>query len=272
MQIKSLDTLTTWQISDVFIEAFADYVIKMPTDHDYYENRWRNGGINFDRSYGMFDGEQLIGFILIAIDERFGEKIAYNGGTGVIPSHRGQRIVQQLYDHALPIYKNDGVDKCTLEVITSNKFAIKAYQNVGMKITRTLKGYKGELQSKGLDFDLEKVKKENINWESLPNQHFYSWDFQPPVVKKSDVQFFDVSHQNRKVGYFIIDDKKGRIHQMENYSDSMEDWHRIFDAMRSLANPINIINIDDRLISKIQIFEEHGLENMVNQYEMEVNI
>ena len=44
-------------------------------------------------SFGVFDGEQLVGFVIHCIGEEAGRTVAYNTGTGVLPGYRGQRWV-----------------------------------------------------------------------------------------------------------------------------------------------------------------------------------
>lgn len=61
------------------------------------------------------------------IDEKNGEKVAFNLCTRVIPSFRGKRLVGQIYDHAIPILKKHNVQKCLFEVIQTNEKAIRAY-------------------------------------------------------------------------------------------------------------------------------------------------
>ena len=89
-------------IMECFLSSFEGYFVKMPTDYNYYKQRWKAAGVNFELSYGMFDDDKLVGFIIHAIDERGGALTAFNTGTGVIPDYRGKRIVKSIYNYAIP--------------------------------------------------------------------------------------------------------------------------------------------------------------------------
>ena len=272
MKIKSLHTLTTKEISTVFMEAFEGYFVKMPDDHDYYKERWGAEGVNFEYSFGMFDESQLVGFILIAVDERFGKKTAFNSGTGVIPSHRGQRIVQQLYDHALPIYKKEGVEKCSLEVIVENEIAIKAYKKAGMEITKTYKIYSGDLDVPASNFELKEIDKSKVEWNSLPNQKWYSWGYQIPVCRKAENKFYEVWKEGKQVAYFIFNEATGRIYQVEILENQSANWEATFAAIQSLKKSVSIVNIDTRRTELIDYLEKFSLKNVLDQFEMEMVI
>ena len=89
MIVKNLEKIEFDIIVDCFLKSFENYYVKLPTDKNYYKNRWRLAKVDYALSYGMFDDEKLVGFIISAIDKRNGEKIAFNTGTGVLPEYRG---------------------------------------------------------------------------------------------------------------------------------------------------------------------------------------
>ena len=124
MIVKKLEGIEFDRIADCFLKSFANYYVKVPTDKNYYKNRWEMAKVDYALSYGMFDGEKLIGFIINAIDNRNGKRIAFNTGTGVLPEYRGRGIVKSIYDFAIPDLKNSGITKCLLEVIIENIKAI----------------------------------------------------------------------------------------------------------------------------------------------------
>ena len=139
MVVRHLGDTDFKNIMECFLSAFENYFVKMPTDYNFYKERWKASGVNFNLSYGMFDNDKLVGFIINAIDERQGELTAYNSGTGVIPEYRGKRIVKTIYDFAIPDLMQNGITKCLLEVITENAKAIKSYEGIGFKICKYYK-------------------------------------------------------------------------------------------------------------------------------------
>jgi len=152
--VQKLENIEFDIIVDCFLKSFANYFVDIPSDKNYYKERWKIAKVNYGLSYGMFDGEKLVGFILNAIDERNCVKIAFNTGTGVLPEYRGKRIVKSIYDYAIPDLKNNGVSKCSLEVIIENTKAVNIYKRIGFDICKTFNCFSGDItKSKGKGCD-----------------------------------------------------------------------------------------------------------------------
>ena len=150
MQIRSLNQIKFGDLIECFNQSFVGYFVKMQKSNEFWEKRWKAARVDYSLSFGMFDGNDLVGFIINGIDFKNDLLTAFNSGTGVLPAYRGKRIVKQLYDFAIPILIEKGVKNCGLEVIVGNEKAIKAYKSVGFEITRSLKCYSGELNVENL--------------------------------------------------------------------------------------------------------------------------
>ena len=273
MQIKSLDHVEFDEVVECFNDSFAGYFVKMPTSSDFWAKRWNAGRVDYSFSYGMFDDNKLVGFIINGIDHRNGFLTAFNSGTGVLPSYRGRKIVKQLYDYAIPKLIAGGIQLCALEVIDENNKAIKAYQSVGFEIVKTLKCYSGDLKTDVFQkIAVNKIPFENIDWNKLPNQQFYSWDNQRNAIEilKSEYECFEVVDDGKELGIFIINPKNGSLAQFDVVNEtSQDDWKKLFSAIKNIVPTIKINNIDDRLRNKILAIENQGLNNTIDQYEME---
>jgi len=271
MEVRHLGATDFKVIMECFLSAFENYFVQMPTDHDYYKQRWKAAGVRYDLSFGMFDGEQLVGFIINAIDKRQDHLTAYNSGTGVIPQYRGQRIVKTMYDYAIPELKKQGVTKCQLEVITDNEKAIKSYQGTGFSICKHYKCYKGTISSNTQqEFDLEEVEYHSIDWDNVPNQALYSWDNQKESLAKGNYKYYKVLVNAKIQGYFVMDPDSGYVAQFEVLEDTIQQRQMLFAAIKSINPSIRINNIDHRLPNKIEAVETFGLKHTVDQYEMEM--
>ncbi|MFK7782286.1 GNAT family N-acetyltransferase [Psychroserpens sp.] len=272
MIIKHLGHTDFNMIMECFLSSFENYYVKMPTDYNFYKERWNAARVDFNSSYGMFDGNQLVGFIIHAIDKRYGHHIAFNTGTGVIPEYRGQKIVKSIYEYAIPNLKRNGITKCALEVITENEKAIRAYKSIGFNICKHYKCYNGTISVGENHVSLKEVKFQDMNWDVLPNQEFYSWDNYNQCLSKGSYRYFQVLKEATISSYFVINSETGYISQLEVLNDSNDSWNDLFAAIYSINKTIKINNIDDRLISKIKAVESVGLINSVNQYEMELSL
>lgn len=273
MIVKELKNIEFDIIVDCFLKSFENYYVKVPTDKNYYKNRWEIAKVDYALSYGMFDRKKLVGFIINAIDTRNGKKIAFNTGTGVLPEYRGKRITKSIYDFAMSDLKMNGVSKCSLEVIIENTKAIKSYQSIGFDICKTFNCFGGEIKLNSIEkIELNKVDHNTFDWEKLPNQDLYSWDFKSEVIKNEDYEYYQVIKDNFAESFFVVNPKNKYLAQFEILKESEGCLNRLFQGIREVSNFIKIINIDSRLNKKINFINSIGLMNTVNQYEMEMKI
>lgn len=272
MKTKKLSTTSFDALVDCFLLSFENYFVKMPTDRNYYKERWKASKVDFNLSYGMFHDEKLVGFILHAIDKRNGVLTAYNAGTGVIPKYRGKRIVKSIYEYALNELRQNGIEKSVLEVITENERAIRAYKGIGFEICKTYKCYAGNIKIENPSlFELKEIALQSIDWKKLPNQEFCSWDFQKETILGGNYTFYQVLNDEEPESFFIINPKK-QLAQLDLLNNENKGWKRLFSAIKQVSDKARIINVDDRLKDKIESLALFGLENTVDQYEMELRI
>ncbi|MCP4046878.1 MAG: GNAT family N-acetyltransferase [Gammaproteobacteria bacterium] len=124
------------------VEAFSDYQLDM--SYMTSERSWlRNlkSGVHYDCSVGAYDGEKMVGFTFVGLDDWQGEKAAFDAGTGIIPGYRGQGMAKAMFEFILPRLRERGVSTFLLEVLKPNKAAIRAYTKTGFKPTREFACY-----------------------------------------------------------------------------------------------------------------------------------
>ncbi|TXF90811.1 GNAT family N-acetyltransferase [Neolewinella aurantiaca] len=306
MNVTNLSATPINKVIECFLLAFESYFASMPTDHSYYIDRWKAAGVDFELSYGMFDGNNLIAFIIHAVGTRAGTRIAFNTGTGVIPEYRGRRIVKTIYEFALKDLLGKGIERSTLEVITRNNKAIKAYQSVGFRITRRYSCFSGQVQVESKERqELKEIPLSAVNWEDLPNQPFYSWDFQKETILQRDYRFYQVIHEGSAESFFVYSPETQYLAQFDllntekigwegrkpDSSSTLSQpphttalgrsnrdnlvcarWERLFHAIRQVADFVKVINVDERLEDKISVINSSGLVATVEQYEMEMEL
>ena len=126
-----------------FLEAFSDYPLRFDfTQKEFQKKFVQKLNINFKLSPAAFHHAEIVAFIFTSIAQYDGQLTAYNGGTGVIPDFRGQRLTRQLYNFIFPLLKEHQVKQCVLEVLTTNFKAIRAYQAVGFEKSRYFNCFK----------------------------------------------------------------------------------------------------------------------------------
>ena len=273
MTVRSLSDTPFDELVDCFLSAFENYYVKMPTDKSYYQQRWEAAKVRYDLSYGMFDNDKLVGFIIHAIDNRAGAMTAFNTGTGVIPEYRGKRIVKSIYEYALQDLKQQGIEKSTLEVITENEKAIKAYQSVGFEICKKYRCYAGDIHVEYPEQPkIKEINFQDVDWDTLPNQHAYSWDFQKETLVKGRYRFYQVLNRGIPESFFIINPHNQYVAQLDLLNTENKGWERLFAAIRQVSDSVKINNIDERQTDKLDSIIAAGLKGTVNQYEMELHL
>lgn len=271
MQIKNLSKTSIEKIVTCFSDAFSEYAIKMPTDPAFWAKRWKSARVDYALSFGVFDQEKLVAFIINGIDEHDGKRTAFNTGTGVIKAYRGQQLVDKMYAAATPHFKEKGIKKWMLEVLCNNERAIRVYQRIGFKINRTLKCFKGpinisnpEISTKAIDFN-DRPSKVN------PNHHFYSWDNRNEAILTSDdyKTYLVYDKSGTYIGYFSLIPANNYLVQ---YEADPANFSSLLAGIASVNSVIKVNNVDSKRVVIIEQLLKAGLENTVDQFEMEIEM
>ena len=269
MQIKNLADTDIAQIVACLSDSFSEYAVKMPDDPNFWAKRWKSARVDYALSFGVFDENKLVAFIVNGIDHHKGRRTAFNTGTGVIKSYRSQQLVDKMYAAATPHFKKKGINKWMLEVLCNNERAIRVYQRIGFQITRTLKCFKGKINLSNSDLILKEIKFEDRPMKENPNHHFYSWDNRnEAIITTDDYKTFLVYDQSETyIGYFSIFPESGYLVQ---YETSDEHFPDLLAGIASINSNIKINNVDSRRVLILEHLVNVGLENTVDQYEMEI--
>ncbi|MGE5182456.1 MAG: GNAT family N-acetyltransferase, partial [Acidobacteriota bacterium] len=129
--VRSLAGASWEQLAAAFGEAFSDYAVPMTLTARQIEDMQRRRGYDAAGSFGAYDGDRLVGFVLTCRD---GE-VAYNSGTGVVPSHRRGGVARALLDAVIASVRPR---RYVLEVLETNTKAIACYRSAGFEETRRL--------------------------------------------------------------------------------------------------------------------------------------
>jgi len=279
MQIKSLTNTNFQSLVDCFNQSFANYFVPINATADYLSLRWKGARIDPSLSFGAFDGDKIVAFMFIGVDDHYGKLTAHNDGTGVIPAYRGNQLVDKMYATAIPKFKVKGIQQCTLEVIQENARAIKVYERIGFKKIRGVNCFGGEIISK--NSPIPNHLKIKINPQ--PNWELYKscFDFVPCWNNSLDwvkaiqhtfeiVELFD----NQKFAGFAAVDASGSLPIFgipPNFR--RKGYGRILLEHIAQTKPkLRTNNVDDRAIPTLQFLEKMGMQNSINQYEMLMDI
>lgn len=275
MKIKSLEHTPVKEILQTLNLAFSDYFVPINFTLDYVNERWKASGVEYHLSFGVFDKNQLVGFIIHAINLYEDSKVAYNASTGIIPTYRRKGLLTKLYEVAIPVLKENGIQKSTLEVITKNERAILAYQKVGFKIDRHYKLYKfdwiksaPEIQTRTTfkikitaNFSFEDFKHLQNYIPSLENQNHCL-----ELLKKNLITI-TVFDKKEMVAYLLFHKISKRIHRLGVKENDWNYYGEILFSGLETGN-YNIINIDTANKNIHSFFKKMSFDNYIDQYDM----
>ena len=279
MQFISLTNTSEKDILDVFNLSFSDYFVPLKMTAEQLSTKIKADNVDLELSVGVLHEGQLVAFILHGSNIIDGRKILYNGGTGVIPTQRGQALAKRMYEFILPKIKEKKADTLILEVISKNIQAIKSYERVGYKKVRGLLCYRGNVKSLTVNRALEIKKLPTYDWELLES----FWDITPTAQNSkrainkltADLILMGGFLENQLVGYLICNPKSKRLSQIavhKNFRERKIGSTLIQQIINDYGDSFSVINVDkgDRPINAF--FENIGLELFLEQVEMKMEI
>jgi ribosomal protein S18 acetylase RimI-like enzyme len=271
MEIKSLEHTAIHEIVSTLNFAFSDYFVPINFTEAYVNERWTASGVDYSLSFGVFDNNKLVGFIIHAINYYGETKVAYNASTGVIPSHRRQGLLTKLYSKAIAVLQENGIQKSTLECITKNERAILGYQKVGFKIDRQYKLYKLNWEQFEIESELKVETNANFSFDDFKDLHNYfpSIENQDHCLEKykKSLQSITVFDKNEIVAYLIFHKESKRIHRLGVKENNWNVFGEILFSGLPTGN-YNIINVDTVNENIHDFFKKMNFDNYIDQYDM----
>ncbi len=280
-EFRSLRIDDLKQMHRSFVEAFSDYPVPMqPTPAQFEARMIHKLNIAFRYSIGAFVGENLAGFLLNTLNTFEGLPTLYNGGTGVIPGHRGNGLTRKMYEVVCAGTLPAGT-RLLLETLTTNTAALKAYQQVGFRYKRFFLCYKmlarpdaplvGEFEIR--DAEVGRLEDYALfdSTESCFSDSFSQLRYNLPYEK-----VLECFHGDELVGYLIFQPEPGRISRMAVAPDfrrrgigSLLIRHAFLLAGKK---SLYVINVPEEATGIQHFLASQGFEHQVDQWEMELKL
>ncbi len=197
----------------------------------------------------------------------------------MIPEYRGQGLTAQMYAHAIPVLKAHGVDRVILEVISQNIPAIKSYERSGFQALREEACFKGEVQLKRYNAQVEVRELDALDWPTLlPSADVLpTWQNAPHVLDatQADLKVLGAFLEGQHVGYLIAHPTNQRTHQIAVHPEHRRQG--IAQALlhfwtQKFGHTLSIINVDKRAQHVMEFLTSVGLEVFIEQVEMELEL
>ena len=280
LEITDLSKTSISELTRCFNESFSDYFVKFNATESYLKKRWQIGRVNYKLSFGCFIDDVLRGFIIHGIDKRDGKLTAHNCATGIEPPFRGQGILGKMYETAIPFLQMHGVTFSTLEVIAKNKKAIRAYEKAGFKLRPNLLNcFKG---SPVINTPIPKnilIQKTNN-----PDYSFYKTcqDFEPTWemtesalnISLNEFEYWEILLDNSKIGYLIFSPSTNLVQRFAVNKNFRNNGFGklLFQKLTEQYKSIRVNNVPETSTNTVSFLKNIGMENHIDQYEMECTI
>lgn len=158
LEIRKLSTLTFDEALEIWNKGFEGYIYEQKMTLDQFIQRFGTEGLSPELSLCAFVNGEPAGILLNGFRTINGEKVGWNGGTGVAVKFRRTGVGKAMVAASLALYEEYEVDVATLEAAKANVNAINLYEQNGYKIVDNLLFLenKASLFDKGTAFDHRK--------------------------------------------------------------------------------------------------------------------
>ena len=284
LEFKFLNDELLPEIFKCFQEAFADYPLDMSyMTEPVFLNQAIKNGVNLESSIGVFDGDKLVAFSIIGFDNWRDEQAAYNAGTGVIPSYRGQGILSRLYPFIFSQLKKKGIKRFIVEVLKDNATAVNDYTQIGFNITREFdcfeletKNFQPVLASK-IDLIIRPVKKDMLQYFERHLEWKPSWENSFSSIKRIQdfVILYGAYSEEQCTGLLVYYPTLQWILNLvveRHFRREGIGSHLVSHCINSLpqsTTKIKAMNILHSDLSMIYLLNNLGFKKFAEQYEME---
>ena len=270
-----------------FVEAFADYAIDMSyMSESSFLNRAIKNGLDLGSSVGAFDGERMVGFTLVGIDDWKGARAAFDIATGIVPAYRGRAIARTMFEFSLSGLREKGVERFVLEVLQQNEPAIRSYRKAGFDVGREFDCYQLDLRSAlfakelALRIELQALDRGRLDELATCLDWQPSWENSFASLKRIPDQLllFGACHDGELIGalgYYpalgwvttIVVDGRFRRHGV-----ATELVRHLVERSGMAATLIKVVNVERDDSALGPFLKRIGFAVYARQYEMEMSL
>jgi ribosomal protein S18 acetylase RimI-like enzyme len=280
VEFRLLDDTDQPAIHATFLRAFSDYAVPADFDRSTLERLMVRRGTDLSASVGAFDDGNMVAVMAVAVREFERILSAYDVFTGVLPSHRGQRLAGRMFDTVRGPLVKRGVRQFLLEVIESNTGAIKAYERTGFVTRRQLNCFEvpaAALRPVGPPDGVIIERGEGPDWSNWRPWRSWpvSWQNSAASIEAAveEVRILFAYAAGERVGYAIVVPAARDLPQLV----VRPGWRRrgvgtalLAEATRQMPEEetLRVINIDATALPDLAFFARFGEASLPAQREM----
>ncbi|HEX7153048.1 MAG TPA: N-acetyltransferase [Thermoanaerobaculia bacterium] len=244
-----------------FLEAFSDYVVPMQLTREQLAEMLTRRGWAPELSVGVFDDERMVAFTL----NGFHDGVAYDSGTGVVPSHRRRGLARQMMEFLTPRLHETGARRYVLEVIEANTPATTLYRECGFVETRRLQCWSyGE--TPGQPRPVGRIGQIGQLREAFDVEP--SWQNATHSVERATAEHVVLGNDD---GFVIVFPANGDVPQLAVRREARRrgvGTQLLRAAAAAAGKPLRLINVDDRDAGIAAFLEAVGAKRTIAQREM----
>ena len=261
---RSLDETGLPQLADCFNLSFSDYeqpIRFTPASLKYYLTA---SGVDLSLSFGAFQGEELVGFILNSGGIYNGKTVVFDAGTGIVPEHRGRKVFSGLFEYTLRQLQHRGIGEYCLEVLQANRHAVTIYSKKGFSVRREYSVLTASGPGNGQAPEITPIPYPDFDVFATRFSVAPSYEHTSYTVNQNP-QLYEVLCLSGRA-YCIYAKRNGEIIQM-HYNEP-ESLKELLSALISRYPSAMAKNVDLIYPDVIQLLLDVGLVEITKQYEM----
>ncbi|WP_342433321.1 GNAT family N-acetyltransferase [Neobacillus sp. FSL H8-0543] len=247
--VKRLNEKTFDQALYIWNEGFKGYFVEVTMTLDAFMGKIVKENLSISKSIVAYDEIKPVGILLNGIQEVNGVKIAWNGGTAVVPEYRKKGVGKFLIETSEEIYRADKVEIATLEAISENTPAIELYKKMGYEIVDSLlwMNHDQELafEETNHHFSYKNGCAHDILSLDIYNTNIKPWQTEWFNIKDAELLTISDPASNTNVGYFLyrkVLDNSGRqtgtvLYQGTAVNGSTYQKHVILAGLKQVFQP-----------------------------------
>ncbi len=284
IEYRTLDSVPLEAVRECFLRAFADYFVKFSPSLEDFRGMNDMRGVDYSASMGVFEDGALAGFTLNGLGDWRGRRTAYDAGTAVIKSSRGQGYSTEIFNRLIPLLKSRGIEDYLLEVIDGNDGALRLYRSLGFEVTRRFACMKLDAGAfkPGRAADVEISGVPPAGWAELraamedDDGFLPSWQNSWDSLNRMPGRFAVKAAWSggELAGYGVVSPSSGSVPQLWVKSSSR--GRGIGSALladmagtSNKAGALSWLNIEESRSDVLDFLEARGFTRTLSQYEMQ---
>lgn len=263
MEIRTLNQVSFNDVFHAYQETYSDSHHLVESDLTSAQLRWKMAGVDFDLSYGAFEDNKLVAFMLNSENDG----TLFHFAMGVVPEYRGHHLLDKIFSKV-----PKGFRTYRLQVMKENIPAFRIYEKQGLQISRELVSLEGLMKlSQPHEDVLYTVKPFYLNSDfekiTLMKPSFES-ETKVLLRTKELHETHEIWTKENLLAYAHFTPSGLMLREIGARDSLSENLDSLLYHMKLHGEWIRVLDIDREADELIRYFTSRGLKKITSQYEM----